>query len=215
MTTRDWLVVAIVALGQMGHGLFGASALAQDDGVFEESPEGPTISQDAQADLDKLDAGELEDDAGKPWTGPRLEVGYEHFSLSDGRGAGATHLFIFGGFIPLIPELRLGLSLMGGIRDFSYQENDMLLGARAIGGYQHIGWDPVLPYVGATLMGAVIIGERFSSSVAYGLVGLGLEAGLDLRIANTFYGGVGLGYTRADMDGLAHDLLIVRLRVGL
>ncbi len=191
-----------------------SSARAQHDPLFDNAAADQPVSGGAQAELDKLDrgAGDEEDNA---WDGPRLEVGYEYFDLSDGHGGGATHMAMFGGFLPIVPQLRAGLSLMGGIRDYAYEDNDLFFGARAIVGYQYTDWNGVLPYLGGTLMGGAVIGERFTSSVAFGLIGLGVEAGLDVRLVNSFYAGFGLGYTRADMAGLAHDLLIVRLRIGL
>lgn len=191
--------------------MLSGQAHAQTDPLFD--TEDATQPAGAHAELDKLDAAG--GDQAEPWHGPRVELGYEYFYLSDGRGSGATHALAFGGFFPVIPQFRVGLSLMGGSRDFSYEENDLFLGARAIAGYQHVGWDRVMPYIGGTLMGGVILGERFNSAIVDGLLGIGIEAGLDVRIVNSFYAGLGLGYTRADVDGLAHDLLILRLRVGL
>src|SRR5687768_17143836 len=63
-----------------------------------------------------------------PWTGPRVELGWAHYVLSDGYGGGGVHAFTFGGWLPL-RRVRAGAWAELGSRDYRLGQNDLLLRA--------------------------------------------------------------------------------------
>ena len=154
--------------------------------------------------------------APEPWAGPRVELGFMHYGFDDRAGAGASNAFTFAGWLPT-GRLRLGGLGELGARQYALGPNDALARAQIMVGYQHLGGDlgPVVPYAVVVATVGVVVGKRFHTSFASSVYGMGLEAGVDLRLVRTLWTGIGVGYQRVTSDGLAYDLFTVRLSLGL
>jgi len=150
----------------------------------------------------------------EPWTGPRVELVYSHYVLVDGHGGGQVHAAVFGGYLPLSP-LRLGISAEMGVRDYALGQDDALVRATLVAGYQYFGWLPVAPYVAALGSAGIVFGKRFRTPVSHWLGGGGLEVGADVNLVKSLFLGIGLAYLRVAMEGEGFDLYVLRLRVGL
>jgi len=149
------------------------------------------------------------------WDGPRVELGYTHYSLGDGFGGGAVHAVSFGGYLPT-GQLRLGLIGDGGVRDYALGGGDAVLRATLVAGWQGVGLiDYVMPYVVAVASAGVVVGQRFATTFADALLGLGVEIGFEVNPVRTLHFGASLAHVRADLDGLGYGLWVVRLFVGL
>lgn len=150
-----------------------------------------------------------------PWAGPRVELGYTHYSLGDGFGGGAVHAVSFGGYLPT-RQLRLGLIGDGGARDYALGGGDAVLRATLVAGWQGVGLvDYVMPYVVAVASCGVVVGQRFATTFADALLGLGVEIGFEVNPVRTLHFGASLAHVRADLDGLGYGLWVLRLFVGL
>ena len=154
-------------------------------------------------------------DEDPPWDGPRVELGYTHYSLGDGFGGGAVHAVSFGGYLPT-GQLRLGLIGDGGARDYALGGGDAVLRATLVAGWQGVGLvDYVMPYVVAVASCGVVVGQRFATTFADALLGLGVEVGFEVNPVRTLHFGASLAHVRADLDGLGYGLWVLRLFVGL
>ncbi|MCA9600971.1 MAG: hypothetical protein R3A78_02780 [Polyangiales bacterium] len=209
---------ALVLLGLVAFVQAPAFAQGDDDadvrtalGVesADELPPALASAQEASAE----DAPAEEDDG--VWKGPHVELGYSHFVLADGYGAGSVNAGFFGGFLPLDTWLRIGLSAEMGSRSYTLGDNDLLVRGTLVAGYQHLGLDRFMPYAVAVATMGAVVGKRFHSPLAEMLVGGGVEIGADVSIEQNFYAGIGLSYIRASMWNLAYDVFVFRFRIGL
>jgi hypothetical protein len=150
----------------------------------------------------------------RPFAGPAVELGYTHYNLSDGYGGGDVHAGTFGGFLPFGP-IRLGGWAELGARSYALADDDLLIRANIIVGYQYLGFLPFAPYAGATATVGVAIGQRFRSSETWGFGGGGLEVGAELVLVRNLWVGVSLGYQHVAMVGSGFDLWVFRVRFGL
>jgi hypothetical protein len=178
----------------------GASLGAPEAGVRRERP--------------RRERPEETEPAEEPWQGARIELGYTHYSLTDGAGQGKVHAATFGGYVPT-GVLRLGGYAEGGGRQYGLGGDDLLLRATVLAGYQHLDWRPFVPFVAAVATVGVVVSERLHTTTANVVGGGGLEAGADLRLVNNLWAGLSLAYLRVGMQGLGFDLLVLRLRIGL
>jgi hypothetical protein len=154
-------------------------------------------------------------DEAPPWDGPRVELGYVHYVLGDGFGGGSVHAVSFGGYLPT-GQLRLGLIGEGGGRDYALGGGDAVLRATLVAGWQGTGLiDYVVPYLAAVASCGVVVGQRFATTFASALLGLGIEIGFEVNPVRTLHFGASLAHVRADLDGLGYGLWVVRLFAGL
>lgn len=161
--------------------------------------------------------GRTPDEPDEVWRGPRVELGYATFVLADGFGGGRTHGFDFGGYAPLAPA-RLGGYVEFAGSDYTAGETDVVLRGTALAGAQlteRLARGRLVPYLALAGTLGVRLGKRFHETVSHKIVGGGFELGLDIQIHRTLWGGIAFSYVRAAMDGLSHNLAILRLRVGL
>jgi hypothetical protein len=156
--------------------------------------------------------------AGKPpstWTGPRVELSYRIYSLSDSSGGGAVNSVAFAGFLPT-RVVRAGGGVEAGGRAYEYGPTEGLLSGHAFAGYQHLAdLGRVVPYVVALGELGVVIGKRFHTPVTRLVRGAGIEIGADVNVVRSFYVGLGLSYMVYTMDDLAYDTFGLRLSIGL
>lgn len=147
------------------------------------------------------------------WDGPRVELGWARYAIADAWGGGTVDTATFGGFVPT-GAVRLGGYAELGVREYTLAADDAVFRGTLLGGYQHLGGD-LVPY--ACLAGSLglVVGKRFHTPQSRVIAGLGLEAGLDLRLVKTLFVGASLSYQRATMNDLAYDLFTLRLRIGL
>lgn len=149
------------------------------------------------------------------WHGPRILLGYEHYTLADGYGGGGTDAGVFGGYLPT-GNLRVSGVAAIGARDYSLAGTDLVLRAGLSIGYQHfLGDGRFLLFAAPTATIGVILGKRFSSPEAYALYGIGFEAGGAIRIVRNFFAEVSLGYLRVSNGGLSDNVLLIRVGIGL
>ena len=154
-------------------------------------------------------------DEAPPWGGPRVELGYVHYVLGDGFGGGTVHAVSFGGYLPT-GQLRLGLIGEGGGRDYALGGGDAVLRATLVAGWQATGLiDHVVPYIAAVASCGVVVGQRFATTFAGALLGVGVEIGFEVNPVRTLHFGVSLAHVRADLEGLGYGLWVVRVFAGL
>jgi hypothetical protein len=155
------------------------------------------------------------EDPGPPWRGPRVELGWAHYSLADGHGGGSVHAFSFGGYLPT-KRARLGGWAELGSRNYALGQNDLLVRAVAAAGYQHlVDYSIWLPYVVVTASMGGLFGKRFHTTQTDFIYGLGLEAGLDINLVRSLFFGLSFGYSRLAYGGVADHVFELRLRLGL
>lgn len=150
------------------------------------------------------------------WQGPRVELGYSRYRLSDGYGGGLVQGFNFGGYLPT-GAARLGMYGELAVRDYSLgQTQDAIVRAAVMAGYQQWkGLGPFVPYVVAVGTGGVLFGKRYHTPVSQTLWGAGLELGADVALVRHLWAGASFSWLRITMRGLHWDLYLIRLRVGL
>jgi len=149
------------------------------------------------------------------WTGPRVELSYRVYSLSDSLGGGAVNSVAFAGFLPT-RTVRAGGGLEAGGRAYQYGPTEGLLSGHAFVGYQHLrDLGRVVPYVVALGELGVVIGKRFHTPVTRMLRGAGIEIGADVNVVRSLYLGLGLSYMVYTMDDLAYETFGLRLSIGL
>ena len=161
------------------------------------------------------DAARHRNERGGLWAGPRVELGYAHYVVSDAHGGGDVNTAVFSGFLPTMP-LRIGASAEAGTRIYALASNDAVLRASLVAGYQLIGeLGPLSPYAAAVVTAGIVLGKRFHTPVSNGIYGGGVELGFDLMIAAPLWAELALSYLRLSMDDLAYDVWLVRLGLGL
>ncbi len=149
------------------------------------------------------------------WNGPRVELGWAHYTLTDGYGGGTVNAFDFGGYIPF-GWLRLGGYAELGSRSYQLGDGDAVVRGNLLVGYQYLRrLAPMVPYAAVVGTLGVVIGKRFHTPLSYDMGGLGIEVGADFNLVRSLWVGIGLSYLRAAMQGLAYDILTLRLRIGL
>jgi hypothetical protein len=178
---------------------------ADSDGdVLGAEQTAPTESPSDDGDLDE-----------PVWGGPHVELGYSHFVLPDGYGAGSYNGGFFGGYLPLDMWLRVGLAAEAGVRSYELGPDDLLIRGTLTAGYQHLGLGRFMPYaVGVATVGP-LVGKRFHTSFVDVLAGGGVEIGCDVNLALNLFAGIGISYVRAAVGSLAYDLFIFRFSIGL
>lgn len=223
MSAARLLAIALVLVLHLGTKIAiaqetgaGLSAPSIEDGEAAPRAPGPaSLLGDPRPDEgEEPEPAEVVEEAGAPWDGPRVELGYTHYVIVDGFGGGDVHAGFFGGYLPT-GALRLGGSAELGGRDYSLGQSDLVLRATIVAGYQHLPTRPIVPYAAVVATAGVVLGKRFRTPVAHPLGGAGLEIGADLNLVRTLYVGVGLSYVRAALDGPGYDLWVIRLRIGL
>lgn len=184
-----------------------------------EVPASETASDEAaeaEQDLEEAEHDLEEAEPWDPWRGPRVEIAYSHYSLTDGHGGGAVHAGQFGGAYTF-GRLRLGAYGEFGIREYALGPDDLVARASALIGYQHLPaiGNHLIPFAVVEGTAGAVFGKRFSTARADALYGLGLRVGVDLRIVRTLWIGLSLGYLRARVGDVADNLWNVRVRLGL
>lgn len=186
-------------------------------------PAHPNAPRSDPSSADELDApregstretAETERDEG--FAGPRVELGFAHYVIPDGRGGGDVNAGSFAGYLPT-GRLRLGAEVELGLRDYQLADGtDVIFRAHALVGYQHLpGVGPLVPYVAIVGTAGVLLGKRFSTPVSYVLLGGGIEVGVDLVMVRTLFLGISLAYLRMDVEGDGLGTGYVRVRLGL
>jgi len=151
----------------------------------------------------------------EPWSGPRVEVGYLHYVLSDSYGGGDVNAGSFGGYLPT-GVLRLGALADFGVRTYQLGPDDAALRASALIGYQHLRkLAPLVPYAAVVGTVGLVLGKRFHTPFSSFVFGMGIEVGADLNLARSLFVGLAIGYARAGMEGLGYHLWTIRLSAGL
>ncbi len=204
---RPLLVLALAWCACIG------TAAAQD-GMDPTPVEGGDVNEATVVEGDAATADLEVTDEPEVWQGPRVELGYSHYVLSDGLGAGSVNAGSFGGFLPL-GWPRIGASIEAGVRSYENGPDDFLGRGNLMLGYQHLGLDRFLPYI--TLVGTmgVLLGKRFSTPISHMLYGAGVEIGADVNIVRSLYAGLGFSYIHASMWDVSYDLFIFKVSVGL
>jgi hypothetical protein len=152
---------------------------------------------------------------GSAWTGPRVELAYRIYALSDTQGGGAVSSACFSGFLPT-RYIRAGGGLEAGGRAYDYGATEGLLGANVFAGYQHLhDLGRFVPFVVGVGELGVVFGKRFHTPVTRAIRGAGLELGANVNLVRTLYVGLGLSFMVYTMDGLAYDTFGLRLSIGL
>ncbi|MDH5493001.1 MAG: hypothetical protein OEY14_13685 [Myxococcales bacterium] len=144
---------------------------------------------------------------------PRVALGLGWYGLRTWAGGGRVLAWSFEGYLST-GALRLGARAELGRRDYPLGEDGTIVRAAAIGGYQH-RMERITPYAGLTAGFGWVLQKLFHTSTSELLLGLGLEVGADLRLVRTLFVGASLGYQRVGVGGLGHDLLELRVRIGL
>lgn len=152
--------------------------------------------------------------AARPWRGPRIELGYVHYSLSDSNGGGPVNGVSIGGYLAT-GYARLGILGDAGSRRYSFDENDLALRVSAVAGYQAISAVPFLPFLVARLDWGVLIQQRFNTTLADGIYGIGLEAGIEINPGRSFHFGVSVGVSYIDIHDLSFASFSLRAFLGL
>ena len=199
-TLASWLLAAALVAA------VGTTTSAQD--VAASPAPAPTQAPAVKAEKAK-------DDNALPWTGPRVELGYRIYSLSNANGGGAVSSATFAGYLPT-RFLRAGGGLEAGGRAYEYGPTEGLLSGNAFAGYQHLrDLGRVVPYVVAVGELGILLGKRFHTPVTDLVRGAGVEIGADVNVVRSFYLGLGLSYMVYSIDGLSYDTFGLRLSIGL
>lgn len=192
----------------------------------ERSPEAPDeanpgteiqgTSPDEEASSDGHDGPEAEPEPWDPWEGPRVEIAYSYYSLADGHGSGEVHAGQFGGAYTF-GRLRLGAYGEFGVRSYALGPDDLVARGSALVGYQHLPavGNRLIPFAVVEASAGAVFGKRFSTARVDALYGLGLRIGAEVRLLRTSWLGVSVGYLRARVGDLAHNIWNVRVRLGL
>lgn len=152
---------------------------------------------------------------GSTWTGPRVELSYRIYSLSDSNGGGAVNSAAFAGYLPT-RAVRAGGGLEAGGRAYEYGPTEGLLSGHVFAGYQHLhDLGRVVPYVVALGELGVMIGKRFHTPLTRMVRGAGIEIGADVNVVRSLYVGLGLSYMVYSIDDLSYDTFGLRLSIGL
>ena len=152
-----------------------------------------------------------------PWPGPQIQLGYSFYRIADGHGGGDVHAGGAEIFVQLpLPELRAGVLLEVGARDYALGGDDLVVRGAVELGFQlaHM-LDPFVPHVSLLVSFGGVVAERFESTVAHAFGGAGLALGGELRIARNLHLGAQASYQRFEMNGAAYDVVMIRLLAGL
>ncbi len=152
--------------------------------------------------------------AAQPWRGPRIEIGYVHYSLTDSNGGGPVNGVSIGGYLAT-GHLRLGVLGDAGSRRYSFDENDLAMRVSAVAGYQALDALPFLPFVVARLDWGVLVQQRFNTTLADGIYGIGLEAGIEINPGRKFHFGMSVGVSYIDVHDLSFSSFSLRAFLGL
>lgn len=151
------------------------------------------------------------------WPGPQIQLGYSFYRISDGHGGGDVNAGGAEIFVQLpVPELRAGLLLEVGARDYALGGDDLVVRGAVELGFQlaHL-LDPFVPHVSFLVSFGGVVAERFESTVAHAFGGAGLALGGELRVARNLHLGAQASYQRLEMNGAAYDVVMIRLLAGL
>jgi hypothetical protein len=150
------------------------------------------------------------------WPGPQIQLGYQYWRLDDGWGGGDVHAANVGVFLQW-PEQHVRSAIWAelGSRDYSLGSQDLLGRGWIEIGAQFPELDPLLLHVSALGTLGGLVGQRFETTVAYGLGGVGFEAGAELHIFRSFHAGLDFGYLRLSMNGVSFHAFFLRLTLGL
>lgn len=182
--------------------------------AVSESPEQATPAEAAPS-TDLAPAPSPPPRPGSTWTGPRVELSYRIYSLSDSNGGGAVNSAAFAGYLPT-RAVRAGGGLEAGGRAYEYGPTEGLLSSHVFAGYQHLhDLGRVVPYVVALGELGVLIGKRFHTPLTRLVRGAGVEIGADVNVVRSLYVGLGLSYMVYTIDDLSYDTFGLRLSIGL
>ncbi|MCA9581389.1 MAG: hypothetical protein KC416_06310 [Myxococcales bacterium] len=210
--TRACMFLSMVAVAWIAPSLGRAQETASRGGRVADEPS--TTPGPAAGDLSEEEGDWLLGAPGEPWQGPRIELGYTHYVLTDGQGAGSVNAGFFGGYLPL-GWARVGFGAEAGSRSYELGPDDFIARGRVILGYQHLDWQPAVPFIAAVGTAGLILGKRFHSTVSHFIYGAGVEVGADFNIVRTLYTGGSFSFVRVTMWDLSYNLFVFRLRVGL
>lgn len=216
-----WALVASV-LGLAALGPSGARAQL-GAGLGDPSLEGATPEQSVPLTLGRAlgdpDRTLAAPEAVSPrsWPGPQIQLGYSFYRLADGYGggdvsAGGAQIFVQ---LPF-PELRAGLLVEAGARDYVLGGDDLLVrGALELGYQLAHRLDPFVPHVAALFSAGAVVSKRFESTIAHAFGGGGIALGGELRVYRNLHLGIQVSYQRLEMDGAGYDVFMLRLVAGL
>ena len=149
------------------------------------------------------------------WKGPRVDIGYLFYVLSDSWGGGQVNGLSISGYVPT-GRLRLGVMADGGVRRYTFGSDDAVVRGTAFVGYQDLGRiSHFLPYFTGLLTSGAVIGKRFSTTFTNALFGLGAEIGVEVNPMRTLHGGVAFGGSWMTSGGLRYQVWTFRVFVGL
>jgi hypothetical protein len=149
------------------------------------------------------------------WKGPRVEIGYVHYSLSDSNGGGPVNGISIGGYAPT-GALRLGVLGDAGQRRYTFDEDDIALRVSAVVGYQALrAVRRLTPFVAARFDLGVLIRQRFNTTLADSMYGAGIEAGFEINPARSFHLGMAMGISVIESHGLSYVSWSLRAFFGL
>ena len=144
--------------------------------------------------------------------GPRVELGYSLYGLSDGESRGRVNAGSFGGYFHA-GSLRLGAYAEVGKRADRPGVDDLVVRAVALAGYQY-RLRSFVPYLAALGTYGWLIEQGTGAPRTVALPGGGLELGLDLRLGAVFIG-ASAAWTRIRLRGETQDLFLLRIRAGV
>ncbi len=146
-------------------------------------------------------------------TAPRLLGEYATYSLPTAGPGGRVHGFAFA---PLFPtgRLRLGPRLGFATRQYPLGENDLVIRADALIGYQHLSSSAFVPYLQAFVGGAFVFTRRISVPIREDVFFFGAELGTDIRLHPKFFFGVGLSLQFSRREVANGTSLGLHVRVG-
>lgn len=151
----------------------------------------------------------------RQWRGPRVELGFVHYSLSDSSGGGPVNGVSIGGYFAT-RRLRLGVLGDAGSRRYLYDENDIALRVSAIVGYQALNAAGRLtPFIALRGDWGVPIQQRFNTTLSDGLYGIGIEGGIEVNAIRTLHMGIALGIAHMASHDLSFVSWSLRIFFGL
>jgi hypothetical protein len=155
----------------------------------------------------------------EPAAAPRgagFQLGWSRYRLTDGAGGGSVDAFEFALNLAKSTPLRIGFRGQFGARRYALGPDDALLRAAFVAGYQYLPERVrVVPYAVFVSTIGLQLGKRFHTPQRNALGGFGLELGTELSPVPNLSLVVSVGYQRLAMAGLAYDVFIFGLAVGL
>ena len=160
-------------------------------------------------------ANHLDEKEPEPWKGPRVQLSYRVYSLSDWQGGGLVNSAAFSGFLPT-RYFRGGGGVEAGGRQYEYGSAEGLLSGHLFAGYQHLGdLGRFVPYLVAMGEYGFTFGKRFHTPTSRSFRGIGAELGTDVQLIRGLHVGIGISFMVYTMDDLRYDTFGLRLSVGL